>query len=223
MVGSDVVAGLTTWKDEPALRDLVTLAVVGRPGAPPVPLPPGWRAVTVPVAPVRRLEHRAAGAARAGGAGGRTGPRGGNPLHRAAGSVRYEEMSVRTTPTDSGTTQSLHPYAGRQTVPAGPAGAGPLDDPPAPVGDGDQLVDETAPPDAAAPPAPAAAPDPATTADLEPEPGRDPRIEGRRQLRAARKRRRRISIVCAVLIAVCMALTLLLVAIARAARPIPWW
>jgi nicotinate-nucleotide adenylyltransferase len=51
VVGSDVVAGLTTWKDEPALRDLVTLAVVGRPGAPPAPLPVGWRAVNVPVAP----------------------------------------------------------------------------------------------------------------------------------------------------------------------------
>lgn len=51
VVGSDVVAGLTTWKDEPTLRHLVTLAVVGRPGAPPVLLPPGWRAVTVPVAP----------------------------------------------------------------------------------------------------------------------------------------------------------------------------
>ncbi len=51
VVGSDVVAGLTTWKDEPALRGLVTLAVVGRPGAPPVPLPPGWQAVNVPVGP----------------------------------------------------------------------------------------------------------------------------------------------------------------------------
>jgi len=51
VVGSDVVAGLTTWHDEPALRHLVTLAVVGRPGAPPALLPPGWRAVTVPVAP----------------------------------------------------------------------------------------------------------------------------------------------------------------------------
>jgi nicotinate-nucleotide adenylyltransferase len=52
VVGSDVVAGLTTWKNEAELRDLVTLAVVGRPGAPPVPPPPGWRAVTVPVGPI---------------------------------------------------------------------------------------------------------------------------------------------------------------------------
>ena len=46
-----MVAGLTTWKDEPALRDLVTLAVVGPSRGPAVPPPPGWRAVNVPVAP----------------------------------------------------------------------------------------------------------------------------------------------------------------------------
>jgi nicotinate-nucleotide adenylyltransferase len=51
VVGSDVVPGLTTWREEPALRDEVTLAVVGRPGVPPAVPPPGWRAVTVPVAP----------------------------------------------------------------------------------------------------------------------------------------------------------------------------
>jgi nicotinate-nucleotide adenylyltransferase len=51
VVGSDVVPGLTTWREEPALRDEVTLAVVGRPGVPPVVTPPGWRAVNVPVAP----------------------------------------------------------------------------------------------------------------------------------------------------------------------------
>jgi nicotinate-nucleotide adenylyltransferase len=51
VVGSDVVAGLTTWQDEPSLRGLVTLAVVGRPGVPAVAPPPGWRAVNVPVAP----------------------------------------------------------------------------------------------------------------------------------------------------------------------------
>jgi nicotinate-nucleotide adenylyltransferase len=51
VVGSDVVGGLTTWRDEPTLRDEVTLAVVGRPGVRPVPAPPGWRAVNVPVAP----------------------------------------------------------------------------------------------------------------------------------------------------------------------------
>jgi nicotinate-nucleotide adenylyltransferase len=51
VVGSDVVAGLTTWEDEPSLRRLVTLAVVGRPGVPAVSPPPGWHAVNVPVAP----------------------------------------------------------------------------------------------------------------------------------------------------------------------------
>jgi nicotinate-nucleotide adenylyltransferase len=65
VVGSDVVAGLDTWHQEKALRDLVTLAVVGRPGADPADPPPGWRAVTVPAAPCdvsstelrRRLEQ----------------------------------------------------------------------------------------------------------------------------------------------------------------------
>ncbi len=65
VVGSDVVGGLTTWHDEAALSGLVTLAVVGRPGVAPGPVPPGWRAVTVPVAPFdvsstglrRRLER----------------------------------------------------------------------------------------------------------------------------------------------------------------------
>ena len=65
VVGSDVVAGLTTWHRQDVLRDLVTLAIVGRPGAEPADPPPGWRAVTVPAAPFdvsstelrRRLER----------------------------------------------------------------------------------------------------------------------------------------------------------------------
>ena len=65
VVGSDVVPGLPTWHHEDALRDLVTLAVVGRPGVDPADPPPGWRAVTVPAAPFdvsstelrRRLEQ----------------------------------------------------------------------------------------------------------------------------------------------------------------------
>lgn len=52
VVGSDVVGGLTTWKDESDLAQLVSLAVVDRPGAPATSLPPGWRGVAVPVAPV---------------------------------------------------------------------------------------------------------------------------------------------------------------------------
>ena len=65
VVGSDVVGGLTTWHDEEHLRDLVTLAVVGRPGADAVDPPSGWRSVRVPAAPFdvsstelrRRLEQ----------------------------------------------------------------------------------------------------------------------------------------------------------------------
>ncbi len=49
VVGSDVVADLPTWKDEPRLRTLVTLVIVRRAGGPVVDPPPGWRAVTVPV------------------------------------------------------------------------------------------------------------------------------------------------------------------------------
>ncbi len=52
VVGSDVVGGLETWKDEAHLRREATLAVVGRPGAPPVPAPPGWTVLDVPVAPL---------------------------------------------------------------------------------------------------------------------------------------------------------------------------
>jgi nicotinate-nucleotide adenylyltransferase len=51
VVGSDVVPTLDTWHEEAALRREATLAVVGRPGAPPVEPPDGWRAVQVPVAP----------------------------------------------------------------------------------------------------------------------------------------------------------------------------
>jgi nicotinate-nucleotide adenylyltransferase len=52
VVGSDVVAGLTSWRDEGSLRHEATLAVVSRPGAGPVAVPPGWRWIDVPVAPL---------------------------------------------------------------------------------------------------------------------------------------------------------------------------
>ncbi len=52
VVGADVVAALDTWREHEALRDLVTLAVVDRPGAPAVEPPPGWRSVHVAVDPV---------------------------------------------------------------------------------------------------------------------------------------------------------------------------
>ena len=110
----------------PALRDLVTLAVVGRPGAPPASPPPGWRAVSVPVAPFdvsstelrRRLEQRRAG--------GRTGARGGDPLHPPAGSVRYGQMSVRPTQTKSGyPRRSRQPYPVPEQDPATDPEVGP--------------------------------------------------------------------------------------------------
>jgi nicotinate-nucleotide adenylyltransferase len=52
VMGADVVASLDTWHEHEALRDLVTLAVVDRPGAPRVDPPTGWRAVRVAVTPV---------------------------------------------------------------------------------------------------------------------------------------------------------------------------
>jgi len=52
VVGADVVATLDTWREHEALRDLVTLAVVDRPGTPHLDPPPGWRAVRVAVAPI---------------------------------------------------------------------------------------------------------------------------------------------------------------------------
>jgi nicotinate-nucleotide adenylyltransferase len=51
VVGSDVVAGLDSWRDVEALQAEVTLAIVGRPGIPALAPPPGWRSVSVPVAP----------------------------------------------------------------------------------------------------------------------------------------------------------------------------
>jgi nicotinate-nucleotide adenylyltransferase len=48
VVGSDVVSGLATWKDEDELCRRVTLAVVGRPGAVRSLPPSGWEAVDVP-------------------------------------------------------------------------------------------------------------------------------------------------------------------------------
>jgi nicotinate-nucleotide adenylyltransferase len=51
VVGSDVVTGLDSWKEDKALQTEVTLAIVGRPGLQAVVPPPGWRSVSVPVAP----------------------------------------------------------------------------------------------------------------------------------------------------------------------------
>ncbi|MHB8221153.1 MAG: nicotinate (nicotinamide) nucleotide adenylyltransferase [Acidimicrobiales bacterium] len=47
LVGSDVVAGLSTWERVDTLRRKVTLAVIARPGVPIGEPPAGWRVVTV--------------------------------------------------------------------------------------------------------------------------------------------------------------------------------
>jgi nicotinate-nucleotide adenylyltransferase len=52
VVGADVVGSLGTWRDHEALRDLVTLAVVDRPGVAHLDPPAGWRFVRVAVTPV---------------------------------------------------------------------------------------------------------------------------------------------------------------------------
>jgi len=52
VVGADVVGALDTWHDHDRLRDLVTLAVVDRPGTAHFDAPDGWRSVRVAVTPV---------------------------------------------------------------------------------------------------------------------------------------------------------------------------
>jgi nicotinate-nucleotide adenylyltransferase len=47
VVGADLVRELGTWHRADDLRDLVTLAVVSRPTADAIAIPPGWRAVQV--------------------------------------------------------------------------------------------------------------------------------------------------------------------------------
>ena len=150
--GAELIAGgrgRTWWPGSPPGRtrppcaELVTLAVVGRPGVAPVAPPPGWRAVDVPVAPFdvsstelrRRLE--------AGRAGGGPGARGGDPLHPAARSVRYGQMTraadadqvrvpqtvqaavpVRTTPPSDRGRSDRRPRAGPGRI-GGPARTAP--------------------------------------------------------------------------------------------------
>ncbi len=72
-----------------------------------------------------------------------------------------------------------------------------------------------APPATAPEDAPEATPDQAAAADPKP----DARAETMRALRVARRRRRHLMLVCAVIIAVCVVLTLLIVGIARDRRP----
>lgn len=48
IVGSDVAGQLDTWHRHDELQDLVTVAVVERPGSEGTIVPPGWSAVAVP-------------------------------------------------------------------------------------------------------------------------------------------------------------------------------
>ena len=119
VVGSDVVRrARPPGRTSPPSGELVTLAVVGRPGAAAGRAPAGVAGGHRAGGPVRRVEHRAAPAARGGRAGGRTGPRRGDPLHPPAGSVRYGEMTVRMTQPSPAAPQ---PDRGRRTrPPSGP-------------------------------------------------------------------------------------------------------
>jgi len=49
VVGADVAADLGTWREVGIARDLATLAVVSRPGAPDVDPGPGWRVARVDI------------------------------------------------------------------------------------------------------------------------------------------------------------------------------
>lgn len=49
ILGEDAAAGIETWERHEEVRELATIVVVGRPGHPSVPSPPGWRWVEVEV------------------------------------------------------------------------------------------------------------------------------------------------------------------------------
>ncbi|MDE3044294.1 MAG: nicotinate-nicotinamide nucleotide adenylyltransferase [Acidobacteriota bacterium] len=51
IVGADLVGQLDAWHEASALRDLVMVGVVPRPGS-ATTLPPGWRAYEIPMDPV---------------------------------------------------------------------------------------------------------------------------------------------------------------------------
>ena len=52
VVGEDVAPNLDTWHRSGELARMVQLVVVTRPGSAPAPVPAGWHAVEVPMAPV---------------------------------------------------------------------------------------------------------------------------------------------------------------------------
>ena len=202
MVGSDVVGGLTTWKDEPALREAGHPGrggpARGRPGGPPA------RVAGRPGAggPVRRVEHRAAGPARGRTAGGGLVP---EPVIRCierAGSVRYGEMTQRATPTKSGTS----------ALPTAPHPDWPVRLPTDPEADAAEVINEPSALERAGP----AAPD--TPPAEPPEAEHLSRSESQRAARSERRCRRRLAIACALLVAGCLVVTLLIVALARTRR-----
>ena len=64
ILGADAAAGLLTWERCEEVRDLATIVVVERPGAPPAAAPRGWRWQRARGAAARGVEHRPAGPGR---------------------------------------------------------------------------------------------------------------------------------------------------------------
>ena len=196
VVGADVVAALDTWRQHEALRDLVTLAVVDRPGAPLADPPTRMAGGARGGGSGRRVEHRPPGPPRGGRAGGGPGARGRHPLPVRAWSVRCGEMTVRLTPTESEPTPPP-PVPAAPTPPhAGPAGGAPT-------------------PEVTPGASPVVGPAPPSPPDAVPGQVDAPGADGRRALREARRRRRRTSLLCAAVVAVCLALTIVVVVLAR--------
>jgi hypothetical protein len=120
-------------------------------------------------------------------------------------------MSLRTTPNRTGSTTSPRLYPASSTI--SPVTA------PIPV-----TGPETAPaPEMAPAPETAPAPNDASIDLQDPPPTADPKPDARaetmRALRIARRRRRHLMMGCAVVIAICVVVTLLIVGIARDRRP----
>lgn len=106
-------------------------------------------------------------------------------------------MSVRITPSGAGSTTS----PGTRYPRSAPI---PFDLTEAAIG-----VDIETPPQAPV----VEEPGPGSATEL--EPGSEPTMASRSELRAARRQRRRLMVVCAVVIAVCLALTIVVVGLAR--------
>jgi len=110
-------------------------------------------------------------------------------------------MNLRTTPDESGTPTTSSPPrypTGVRATPASILADAALADA-ALVGGGATDRPEAAPPEPV---------------------GEDPRTESRRELRAARHHRRRIMVVCALVITACVVMTVLIVGMARDQKPV---